>query len=105
MRTLDLVPLPQSRSKSPLGRAAQARRSRRLRALAISAIALAWIVAVPAVVRPVAAAGDPVIAAAGDIFELAKLYRAGRFQRIYWIARLKAANSGCQAVAPASPTK
>ena len=67
MRTLDLVPLPQSRSKSPLGRAAQARRSRRLRALAISAIALAWIVAVPAVVRPVAAAGDPVIAAAGDI--------------------------------------
>jgi hypothetical protein len=42
-------------------------RNRRGRALAIPVIVLAWMVAVPAVVRPVAAAGDPVIAAAGDI--------------------------------------
>ena len=38
-----------------------------MRALAIPVIVLALVVAVPAVERPVVAAGDPVIAAAGDI--------------------------------------
>jgi len=41
----------------------------------------------------------------GDIETVAKLMKAGQIQHREWEARLKAANAGCQAVAPASPTK
>ena len=42
---------------------------------------------------------DAAIAGAANIFDLAKIYAAGRHQHLDWEARLKAANHGC-AVAP-----
>ena len=61
------LPLPQRNPEPPPRRTSGTRWSRRWRALAVAALLLAWVVAVPSVVGQVAAAGDPVIAAAGDI--------------------------------------
>jgi acid phosphatase type 7 len=61
MRPADPVPGPSNRSlRHP-------RNHGRARLLAVAPLVLAWIVLAPNIVRPVVAAADPVVAAAGDI--------------------------------------
>jgi hypothetical protein len=67
MRQGDPAARPNDPPKVSVGRASRSRRSRRTGLLLIASTVLAWLVIVPATPRPVAAAGDPVIAAAGDI--------------------------------------
>jgi hypothetical protein len=67
MRPVDLAPQPLDNAKPRLGRTARARRARSTRLLLVSLMVMAWLVLAPNVARPVAAAGDPVVAAAGDI--------------------------------------
>jgi len=67
MRGLDFTPRPGMAGRLGRGRTARSRWDRRLRALVVAAFAVGWLVTIPSVVRQVAAAGDPVIAAAGDI--------------------------------------
>ncbi len=67
MRGLDFTPRAGMPGKPGWGGTARSRWDRRLRAVVVAAFAVGWLVTVPSVVRQVAAAGDPVIAAAGDI--------------------------------------
>jgi hypothetical protein len=67
MRPVDPEPRPLVGAKPRLGRMARARRARSTRLLLVSLMVMAWLVLAPNVARPVAAAGDPVVAAAGDI--------------------------------------
>ena len=67
MRPVDLAPRPLDHAKPPLGRKARLRRAHRTRLLLVCMMVMAWLVLAPNVARPVAAAGDPVVAAAGDI--------------------------------------
>ncbi|HEX7495227.1 MAG TPA: hypothetical protein VF349_01205, partial [Candidatus Limnocylindrales bacterium] len=46
---------------------ARLRWARRTKAMVLVAFVMAWLVTFPAVIRQVAAASDPVVAAAGDI--------------------------------------
>lgn len=81
---------------------------------ALAGCATAPVASVPAIVQPSLvpiaepcaidpgpkpAFADPsaAIAAAPNIYERAKLYAAGRQQRLAWEARLEAANAGCRA--------
>jgi hypothetical protein len=67
MRPADYPTRPIDIGKPLFGRPAGVRRGRGLRLAIVGAIVLSWVVLSPAVSHPVAAAGDPVIAAAGDI--------------------------------------
>jgi hypothetical protein len=67
MRRAEFPPRPDADGKPSPGRHAGDRRARGARVLLVGLTVLAWLVVAPAAARPVAAAGDPVIAAAGDI--------------------------------------
>src|SRR5664279_6661166 len=66
MRTADRA-LLLSEPRRHLVEPARSRRRRRVHALVTAAFVMTMFAVGPSVVRPVAAAGDPVIAAAGDI--------------------------------------
>jgi len=49
----------------------------------------------PALTKPDFPDTDAAVASTSDLFDLAKLYRAGRALRIAWEAQLEAALKGC----------
>jgi hypothetical protein len=67
MRIVATMPTSLEFLSTPVDRRARPRWARRTRAIVVVAFVLAWLAPVPAATRQVAAAVDPVIAAAGDI--------------------------------------
>src|SRR5664279_3941289 len=67
MPLVGLAPRPNDHSKMSTGRRTRFRHGRHIGLVLVASLALAWLVVAPPVARQASAAGDPVIAAAGDI--------------------------------------